>query len=292
MNFTDATTATLTDGGSTYDGIDTPSTTDDGISTPIINDLANTGFRGKPASSQAAEDVSQLIGRFGFKMARTLQKLAIKKALFADHKLLRLPCLKYADNFTCRVTKLYAKVPIDYRDSAPLLWWLWDPLLDYLQLTASTAGCKLEFTPAHETDISLPYTIVINLGYKRGGDSIELTASYGRLFCEQRIFDAPIAKFCFLETERYGKSTIATLNIDRHTYKEGGCLAHMLNYLVPRSGNLWRLAMEASPPDKEEILVVAFAGTCKAKDDQVYMSESQGQQCLNLLQRSPPDAKV
>ncbi|KAM3064616.1 hypothetical protein ACMFMF_011896, partial [Clarireedia jacksonii] len=127
MHFTDATTATLTDGGSTYDGIDTPSTTDDGINTSTINDLAKHWFSGTPASSvvlpepagtpsapeptvllhqiqQAAEDVSQLVGRFGFKMARTVQRPEIKMALFADHKLLRLPCLKDADNFTCRVT--------------------------------------------------------------------------------------------------------------------------------------------------------------------------------------------
>ncbi|KAB8239931.1 hypothetical protein BDV35DRAFT_375073 [Aspergillus flavus] len=224
-------------------------------------------------------------------MARTVQRPNIKMALFADHKLLRLPCLKYADNFFCRVTKLYAKVPIDYRYSAPLLWWLWDALLDYLLPTASSKGCKLEFTPAHETDISLPYTIGINLGYKHDNDSIELTASYGGPFHERRIFDAPIAKFRLPETKKYGKSTIATLNIDRRTYKEEGCLAHTLDYLVPRSGNLWRLAMEASPPDKEETLVVALAGTCKAEDDHFYMSESQGQQCLNLLQRFPPDAK-
>jgi hypothetical protein len=122
MDFTAATTATLTDGGGTYDGIDTPSTTDDGINTPTISDLAGNGFQGTPASSvalpepagtpsapeptvllnqiqQAAEDVSQLVGRFGSKMARTVRRPHIKKAFFADHKLLRLPCLKYADKF-------------------------------------------------------------------------------------------------------------------------------------------------------------------------------------------------
>lgn len=297
---------TTADGGSTYDGIDTPSTTDDGIKTPTISHLADNVFRGTPAESartpsapeptvlldqiqHAAEDVSQLVGRFGSKMAKTIQRHQIKKELFADHKLLRLPCLKYADNFTCRVTRLHTR-PFDYKDSAPLLWWLWDELLEYLPATFSR-GCKLEFTPARETDIALPYTISINLGYKHDSDNIELTASYGGLFHERRIFDAPIARFRLPETKRYGKSTVATLNVDRRTYKEEGCLDHTLDYLLPRTGGIWRHAMEAFPEYEEEKLVVALAGTCKAEDDHYYMSETQAQQCLNLLQRLPPDGK-
>ncbi|KAH8742209.1 hypothetical protein F5883DRAFT_655526 [Diaporthe sp. PMI_573] len=73
--------------------------------------------------------------------------------------------------------------------------------------------------------------------------------------------------------------------------KEEGCLAHTLDYLVPRSGSLWRLAMQAVTLDEEETLVVALAGTCKAEDDHYHMSANQDQQCLNLLQRFPPDAK-
>ncbi|KAF9884078.1 hypothetical protein FE257_002308 [Aspergillus nanangensis] len=312
MDVTAATTATLTDGSSTYDVIDTPSTTDN--NTLAISRPADKCFQGTPASSvalpeparalsapeptillyqiqQVAEDVSQLVGRFGYKMARTVGTSNIKNALFADQKLLRLPCLKYADNFTCRVTKRFAKHPTDYTNSAPLLWWLWDELLDYLTPSYSTHGCKLEFTPARETDIALPYTISINLAYKHGNNNIELTASYGGLFHEQRIFDAAIAEFRLPETTKYGKSIMAPLNIDRYTHKEKGCLAHTLDYLVPRSGSLWRLAMKAFSLDEEETLVVALVGTCKAEDDHCYMSTNQGQQCLNLLQRLPPEAR-
>ncbi|TVY73703.1 hypothetical protein Focb16_v005915 [Fusarium oxysporum f. sp. cubense] len=120
---------------------------------------------------------------------------------------------------------------------------------------------------------------------------MELTASYGGLFHEQRIFDAPIAQFRLPETKRYGKSTMATLNIDRHTYNEEGCLAHTLDYLVPRPASIWRQAMGAFDTEKEETLVVALVGACKAEDDHFHMTESQAQQCLNLLQRFPPDAK-
>jgi hypothetical protein len=49
--------------------------------------------------------------------------------------------------------------------------------------------------------------------------------------------------------------------------------------------------MGAFDTEKEETLVVALVGTCKAEDDHLYVSDSQAQQCLNLLQRFPPDAK-
>jgi hypothetical protein len=313
MDFT-ATATTLTDGDSTYDGIETPSPTDDGIDVPTTSDLEDNGVRGTPVSSitlpelartpsapdptvllheiqQAAEDVSLLCGRFGYKMAETLRRHAIKTTLFADDHLLRLPCLKYADNFTCRVTRAYGTQPISYTSSAPLLWWLWDELLHYLKSSAWKQPCKLEFTPARQTDIALPYTISIKLSYKNTNDIIELTASYGGIFHERRIFDAPMANFFFPEKKKYGKSIIATLNIDRHAYKKEGSLADTFDYLVPRAGSIWRHAMEAFPTDKEEALVVALVGTCQAEDDHFYMSKSQAQQCLNLIQRFPVDAR-
>ncbi|KAL8306260.1 hypothetical protein RB601_003647 [Gaeumannomyces tritici] len=197
-----ASTATLTD-----DGRNTPRTTDDSINT-LTSDPANNSFQGTPTSGlnvagpagpppppeptvllseiqQAAKDVSQLVGRFGYKMTGEVRRPHIKEALFANRELLRLPCLKYADNFACRVTKLYATQPIDYKESAPLLWWLWNELLNYVCPTASMRGCKLEFMPARETDIALPYTISINLGYKHDNNNIELTASYGGP-CDER----------------------------------------------------------------------------------------------------------
>lgn len=294
-DFAPATTATFTDGSSTYSGIDTPSTTD-GINTPTIGDLADNSFQGTPSTpeptvllsqiQQAAEDVSQLVGRFGYKMAKTVQRPNIKKSLFADHKLLRLPCLKYADNFTCRVTYPYDDQPINYAGSAPLLWWLWNELIKCRTQLGPRYG-KLEFTPAGETDIVLPYTISINLTYK----CMELTASYGGLFHERRVFNAPIADFRFPQTKRYGKLTIATLNIDQHTYQEEGCLAHTLDYLMPRPGSIWRSAMGAFDIESEETLVVALARTCNAEGDIFILSEDQTQQYLNLLQRFPPDAR-
>ncbi|KAI1122275.1 hypothetical protein F5Y10DRAFT_271239 [Nemania abortiva] len=316
MDVTDDTTATLTDGGSTHDGIDTPGTTDDGIDTPTASGPADNGFRGTPASSvalpepagtwsapeptvllsqiqQAAEDVSQLVERFGSKMAKTVQRPAIKKALFADLRLLRLPCLQWADNFTCHVTRFSGK-PFDYNNSAPLLWWLWDELLEYLQPSAGTRNCKLEFTPVGETSTLLPYTISIYLDSKNCNDSIWLTASYdGSLFHERRTFDVPIAKFCFPEAKRYGKPTMATLSIDRYVHEdEEGHLDHTLDYLMPRPGSIWRQAMKAFPIKEEEAnLVIALAGTCKVEDGRFSLSEDQVQQYLNLLQRFPPKGR-
>jgi hypothetical protein len=182
MDFT-AIAATPTDGDSTYDGIETPNPTDDGINISTTSDLEDNGLRGKPASSitlpklartpsapdptvflhqiqQAAEDVSQLVGRFGYKMAETVREPAIKKALFTDHKLLRLQCLKYADNFTCRITRAYAKQPINYTTSSPLLWWLWDELLNYLGSSACT--CELEFERPPARPISACPTLLVS----------------------------------------------------------------------------------------------------------------------------------
>jgi hypothetical protein len=91
--------------------------------------------------------------------------------------------------------------------------------------------------------------------------------------------------------KRYGKSSTATLNIDRHAYKEEGCLAHTFDYLVPRAGSISHHAMEAFPTDKEEALVVALVRTCQAEDDLFCMSKNQAQQCLNPIQRFPVNAR-
>ncbi|KAI3534424.1 hypothetical protein CABS02_13255 [Colletotrichum abscissum] len=292
MDFPNDTSATLTDGGTMYNGIDTPNTTD-GSSLP---EFAETPSAPEPTVllhqiQQAAEDVSQLVGRFGGKMAGTAQRDRIKMALFADHKLLRLPCLNYADDFSCRVTKRYAKQPIYYEGSEPLLWWLWAELLDYCNPTGSTKGCELEFTASCRTDMTPSYMISLNLAHKNGHPSIEFTASYGGEFCERRIFIAPIATFHFPQTTRYDKPTEATLGIDKNTYHAEGCLAHTFDYLVPRPGSIWRYAMESLLPDEEEGLLIALAGTCKAEDDYVVVSNDQDKQCKNLLQRFPSDAR-
>ncbi|KXH68192.1 hypothetical protein CSAL01_11476 [Colletotrichum salicis] len=162
---TTALTATLTGDTRTY-GICTPSPTDDST----LPELVGTPSAPEPTVllreiQQAADDISQLVGRFGYKMAETLTIHSTKEALFTDQKSLRLPCLKYADNFSCVATRLYAK-PINYTTSAPLLWWLWDELLEYLLPTGVTRGCRLDFKPAFRTDIALPYAITIDISSK------------------------------------------------------------------------------------------------------------------------------
>ncbi|KAI3530209.1 hypothetical protein CABS02_14591 [Colletotrichum abscissum] len=274
-----------------YDDIDTPSTTG------TLAELAETPSAPEPTIllhqiQEAVEDVSQLVGRFGHKMAQNLTTLPIKEALFAEPRSLRLPCLQDADNLPCQVTKLHHKT-VGNATSAPLLWWLWDELLNHYSPTSHARGCKFEFTPACacKTGMVLPYTIAINLLSVNNHDGLELTASYGGLYRERRIFHARITSFCFPETKRYGKSTAIALDVDRNTYQKEGCLADTLDYLMPRSGSIWRHAMEAFPSDEEENLFVALAGTCKAQDDRCRMSGNQDRQCQNLLQRFPVEAR-
>ncbi|KAK1656637.1 hypothetical protein BDP55DRAFT_722024 [Colletotrichum godetiae] len=285
-----ASTATLTDGTNIY-GIYTPSLTHDSkLSELVVRPSAPEPTVLLREIQQAADDISQLVGRFGFKMARTLTTPPIKKALFADKKLLRLPCLMYADEFSCVITRFCSK-PIHDSTSAPLLWWLWNELLDYLPPIGETRKCRLDFNPALRADIALPYAITIDISSKNNKDNIELTASYGGLFDERRIFDASITRFDFPKAEKYGKLTMATLDIDQNPYEGNGCIAHILGYLVPRLESNWRPAMEAFPSEKEEDLIIALAKTYKAGDDRFPISENQQQQFRNLLRRFPIDAR-
>ncbi|KAL0930279.1 uncharacterized protein CTRU02_214354 [Colletotrichum truncatum] len=304
-DFTPATTATIMCGDNSYNGIGTPSPTSHYTGISTISNPADNGFQDTTASSlalpdptiilyqiqKAAEDVSQLVGRFGDKMAKVVQRSSIKMALFTNRKSLRLPCLQYADYLTCRVTKLNSKQPIDHTDAAPLLWWLWDDLLDYIGTSVTSKDCHLKFTPARETNIDTSYTISINLSSKNGNKIIELTASYGGPFHERRIFDATTACFRFPPKERYGKPLSATLDVDKHPYTEKGCCAHTFDYLMPRPESMWRHAMENFPLDGEEALVVALIGTFKANSN-YYMSNNEVKKWLNLFQRFPAEARA
>ncbi|KAL4403308.1 hypothetical protein CABS03_15340 [Colletotrichum abscissum] len=285
-----ASTATLTDGTSIY-GIYTPSLTHDStLSELVVIPSATEPTVLLREIQQAADDISQLVGRFGFKMAKTLTTPSIKKALFADKKLLRLPCLMYADEFFCVITRFCSK-PIHDSTSAPLLWWLWNELLDVLPPIGETRNCRLDFKPALRTDIALPYAITIDISSKNNKDNIELTASYGGLFDERRIFDVPITQFGFPKSEKYGKLTKATLDISQDPYEGNGCVADIFEYLVPRLESEWRRAMKAFPAEKEEDLVIALAKSGKAGDDRFPISENQQQQFRNLLRRFPIDAR-
>lgn len=154
--WSDTVDTSTTAGGSTgYGDIATTSTTDSGVPTTStttdtdtlqLDDghVADTGPQSWPASNvalhhpvgisfspeptvllaeiqKAAEDVSQLVGRFGFKMARNFQQSHIKKALFADRNQLRLLSLGYAASFTCWLIEICEK-PISLEGKAPLLW--------------------------------------------------------------------------------------------------------------------------------------------------------------------------
>jgi hypothetical protein len=240
---------------------------------------------------RAVEDVAQAVGRFGPKMAAKLCAPHIKAALFEDRKLLQLSSLEYVDSFTCRLTELYKK-PISLKGEGPLLWWLWEPLLEFLKpSTFSVRGFTLDFAPVHNTNATLSYTISIKLGSNSNGNGekeIEMTAAYGGEFNERRIFIASIRTFRF-QKQVFSKTPVP-LAIDKSPYTGDGDYGDMLDYLMPRPRSIWRRAMKV-PVEVEQGIVTAFAETCKAGDDIVCVTMDQDSQCKNLLERLPPVAK-
>ncbi|KAK4070259.1 hypothetical protein Trihar35433_4726 [Trichoderma harzianum] len=242
---------------------------------------------------KAAEDVAQLVGRFGPKMAKTLTFPAIKAMLFPNSTQLRLPSLRDADSFTCRLTELWKK-PVSLGGEAPLLWWLWDALLKFLDHSGRSAGFTLEFapTPTRNTDMVLPYTISIKLGGMR---KIEMTAEYGGSFSERRIFSATIEAFRF-PVAGFDETPV-TLAVDQTRYTGDGCYGDALDYLMPRPGSIWRSAMKITKKiintKEEKRLVTALAGTCKANDEWSFfvVMDNQDSQCKNLVRRLPPTAR-
>jgi hypothetical protein len=238
---------------------------------------------------KAAEDVAQVVGRFGPKMAAKLCYPHIMAELFNDPKQLRLSSLQYNDSFTCRSTKAFAK-PVYLKGEAPLLRWLWEPLFELF--ARNSHGSTHEFTSAHNTDVTLPYTISIKLGHNKNGNGekeIEMTAAYGGDFQERHIFTAPIKYFRFQKRD-FGRTTVP-LAIDKLPYKGDGNYNDMLDYLMPRPGSNWRSAMKV-PEEAEELVVRAFADTCKASDDFLCVTDDQDSQCKNLLRRLPPVART
>jgi hypothetical protein len=85
---------------------------------------------------KAVDDVAQAVGRFGPKMAAKLSYPDIMAALFENHKQLQSSSLKYSDSFTCQYTKVFSKL-VSLKDEAPLLWWLWKPLLEFFRSSQS-----------------------------------------------------------------------------------------------------------------------------------------------------------
>ncbi|KAM0364074.1 hypothetical protein ACHAO7_011155 [Fusarium culmorum] len=85
-------------------------------------------------------------------------------------------------------------------------------------------------------------------------------------------------------------TTKLALDIDQLPYKGGGSYKDTFDYLMPRVGNIWRMAMDDYPAE-EKSLVEAFSQTCKANDDYMYMSEDQDRQGQNSVRRFPSEAR-
>jgi hypothetical protein len=281
---------------------DTSTSGDEDVSTPTTSatmSASSEAFWNSPepavllaAIQKAANDVAQVVGRFGPKMAAQLRAHHIKAALFEKQQQLQLPSLGSIDSFTCRLTRAYEKKPVSLQGKAPLLWWLWEPLFELLKPSGFSGGLTLDFASASSTDVALTYTISIKLGSnsnRNGEMEIEMTVAYGGDFNERSILTAPIKTFRF-QKQPFGTTT-DPLAIDPYT--GDGNYGDMFDYLIPRPESIWRSAMDVAR-EKEELVVKAFADTCKADDDAslAYVSDDQNSQCMNLLKRLPPVAKV
>ncbi|EOA85907.1 uncharacterized protein SETTUDRAFT_184884 [Exserohilum turcica Et28A] len=168
------------------------------------------------------------------------------------------------------------------------LWWLWDPLLEFLKPSRSK-DCKLNFTPTRKNNDALSYNITIRLWTNTKGPNIELTATYGGQFNERRIFNAPISTFSF---PKKGFRSIITpvLAVDRTQYEDEGCYEDMWEYLMPRRDSVWCRAMRIHQDDEEKV-IRAFAGSCRASDDRFSILDAQELQCQNLVRRFPSGAR-
>ncbi|KAK2926490.1 hypothetical protein FoTM2_013356 [Fusarium oxysporum f. sp. vasinfectum] len=235
---------------------------------------------------KAADDVEQLVGRFGHKMANRLTYPTVKAALFSDHDKLQLSSLGYADNFTCRYTRSVAQIDCFSKDGFPLLWWLWDALLEFFIASDRSKGFILEFASAKRTDVDLPYTIRLKLWSDQGTKKIELTAAYGGDFNKRIILDAPIAVFKF--PRKSFQKTILPLPIDQEPYNAG--YEAMFKYIMPRPDSIWCRAMSTSE-EHEETLVKNLAEARKSNNDRPSISDAQHLQCKSLADRFPEEAR-
>lgn len=237
----------------------------------------------------AADDVEELIGRFGRKMANTLTRSAMKAALFPDRNKLKLLSLGYADNFICWRTSSVGQRYCSSehgcfrKDGSPLLWWLWEPLIE---LSRDANGCTLNFASAGRTDIDMTYTIALRLWSDKGTKKIELTAAYGDTYNKRIILDAPIATFKF--PRKSFQKAILPLPIDQVPYNAG--YEAMFKYLMPREGSIWYKAMSISE-EHEETLVEGLAESRKSNGDHPVMLEAQDLQCKSLVERFPEEAR-
>jgi hypothetical protein len=173
-----------------------------------------------------------------------------------------------------------------------LLWWLWEPLLEFLKPSGFlVGGFTLDFASVHNTNVTLSYKISIKLGSNSNGNGekeIEMTAAYGGVFKERRIFTAPIRTFRFRK-QGFGKTTVP-LTINKSPYTGDGNYSDMLDYLMPHPQSIWHSAMKV-PKEAEVYIVTAFADTCKAANDSVCVTFDQNLQCMNFLQRLPLAAR-
>ncbi|RYC80742.1 hypothetical protein BFJ63_vAg16367 [Fusarium oxysporum f. sp. narcissi] len=189
-------------------------------------------------------------------------KKLFKAALFSDHNKLQLSSLGYADNFTFRRTRSVEQTDCFSKDGFPLLWRLWDPLLEFFTPSDRSKGFILEFASAKRTDVDLPYTIRLRLWSDQETRKIELTAAYGGDFNKRTILDAPIAVFKF--PKKCFQKTILPLPIDQEPYNAG--YEAMFKYLMPRPDSIWCRAMSTSE-EHEETLVKNLAEARKSNND-------------------------
>ncbi|KAI5455706.1 hypothetical protein BGZ63DRAFT_429594 [Mariannaea sp. PMI_226] len=242
---------------------------------------------------QAADDLALLVHRFGRKMAAILQWPKMKGALLAEPHMLGLPCLGQFDSFNCVSSKIFDE-PIMQSGKQPMLYWLYDLLLYFLEPSGVSKGARLQLTPnmdlIHQLG-QLP-AMDIELMSKHGKPFIQLTLCHGGKYDQREVLSAPIWEASRKPTMRYGKPIPVpadSMDVDVNPMQEG--ISAVLSYLVPRRDSRWRIAMYSFPEDSEEEFYTNLVHACKAEDDTYFVSDEENKKCHGLFERFPAQAR-
>lgn len=235
----------------------------------------------------AGDDIALVVGGFGAKIAAILQWRSVKDALLAEPPMLSLPCLREFDSFRCVQTKKFDK-PTQLPGEKPMLYWLYDHLLDYLQPSATAKGVRLQLTPTKQSG-QFPPRMDIELLSKNATSYIQLTVYHDGPYNKYEVLSAPINELRNRPTMRYGKPVPDSMDVVAESFQEG--ITAVLDYLVPRHESRWRIAMCSFPQEEEERFLTALVGACRAPDDAYFVSDAQENKCRNLFARFPEEAR-
>jgi hypothetical protein len=242
------------------------------------------------------DDLAILEAAFGPKLATLLTWPEIRDIMFRDHKKLNLACLSDNDLFTMRCfgftekQKLALEQNMDLQTSQPLLFWLYPVLLKWFHPSTAYSALEFNFTP---TTLQSGQSPLIDLKLKSDSKArkfIELTIYRGGEYDKRETFTAYIQEPTSSRKLKWGEPASGAMDLDIPVEPS---LHAVFDYLFPRAGNKWRIAMEDFHNDDDEAFLNALIQGMKASDDSaVYnVSVEQQEQCIRLFERFPPEAQ-